>query len=265
MSKGSHQPKGRQQLAKGNESPHVQIWLFAPSTESIPQRSIREKVKKAAEERGWGFSVRRARMCRVVGGPAEGRPYDLVEPQDAAQVYSAAHRKNVLVLATGSCFVRKDPSVNPSRHRDLISLEGFVRYKTFFGMIRDRSDIAQHMQGFATWPPSDSCTGVHDPRVLPLHVFDNESEWPNLDQRASIDEFARRYGPGGLRTDAADRPWQQSAVFHGGDTLKVASYTLKNGFHWDVQRSRGAGRVVTAHEVWKLQNANSYCNIYQDG
>ena len=128
MSKGSHQQKGQQQPIKDNGSPGVQVWLFAPSTESIPQRSIREEVKKVVVDRGWTFSVRRA----------EGRPYDLVEPQDAAQVYSAAHRKNVLVLATGSCFVRKDPSVNPSRHRDLISLEGFIRYKTFFGMIRDQ-------------------------------------------------------------------------------------------------------------------------------
>lgn len=239
--------------------------LFIPSSESAAQRSLRNEIVQVAKVRQWKLLVRRARRCRVVGGPEQGRSYDLAEPRDAAEVYSAAHRNRVLVLATGACFVRRDPSAQPSRHRDLISLEGHVRYKAYFGMVRDRTDLMQHVEEFSSWPTTDKCSGPHDPRVLPLHIFDTQNEWKDLDGPNGAILFATRFGPGGLRTDPEGRSWEQSAAFHGGDILTVAGYVLKHGFHWDVTRGRGRERIVTAHEVWKLYNKNSYCNIYPDG
>lgn len=243
----------------------VQVRLFIPSRESEQQKSLRDEVTRAVKDRQWPIGVRRTRQCRVIGGEDDGRSHDLVEPKHAEEVYSVVHRSRVLVLSTGACFVRRDPSANPSSRRQLVSIEGFVRYKAAFGMIRTHGDIARFLGEFEDWPDNGACTGPRDPRILPLHVFDNDAEWQGLDQPAAIAEFENRFGPANLRTDPADRSWRQTTAFHGGDALKVAGYGFSPGFHWDVQRGRGRERIFTAHEVWKLANRNSYCNIYPDG
>jgi hypothetical protein len=178
---------------------------------------------------------------------------------------AVAHRCRLLVLSTGTCFVRRDPSANPSYRGDLVTIEGFVRYKARFGMIRNHNDIIRIIGEFAGWPIEGACLGPRDPRVLPLHTFDNNTEWPDLDQPEQVTEFAKRFGSPTRRTDPAGRSWVQSAAFHGGDALFVAGYELNPGFHWDVERGRGRERIFTTHEVWKLTNQNSYCNIYPDG
>ena len=211
------------------------------------------------------MAIRRARQCRVTGGVEGGRPYDLVEPRHAAEVYSVAHRSRVLVLSTGTCFVRRDPSADPSYRTDLVSVESFVRYKTQFCMIRDHNDIARAIMEFSRWPLTGACSGPRDPRILPLHTFDNNTEWPNLDQMQHAAAFTVKFGPAACRTDQAGRLWLQSAALHGGDALSIAGYKLNPGFHWDVERGRGREHIYTAHEVWKLTNRNSYCNIYPDG
>ena len=264
VSKGSRRRQEAREMTP-NDASDVQVRLFIPSRESEPQDAFREEIMRAVEARQWAIAVRRARQCRVIGGEEDGRPYDLVEPRHVAEVYSVAHRGRVLVLSTGTCFVRRNPSANPSHRTDLISIESFVRYKTRFGMIRDHRDIARTITEFSGWPFEGACSGPRDPRVLPLHTFDNNAEWSNLDQAWQIAEFANRFGPAAHRTDPAGRSWIQSAAFHGSDALSVAGYKLNPGFHWDVERGRGRERIFTAHEVWKLANRNSYCNIYPDG
>jgi hypothetical protein len=264
VSKGSRRPRAPRATTP-NGTPDVQVRLFIPSRESEPQASIREEVTRAVEARRWILKVRRARQCRVIVGEEGGRPYDLVEPGHAAEAYSVAHRGRILVLSTGTCFVRRNPSANPSYRGDLVSIESFVRYKACFGMIRAHKDVARIIGEFAGWPLDGACSGPHDPRVLPLHTFDNEAEWPELDQSGPIAEFASRFGPAARRTDPAGRSWTQSAAFHGSDALSIAGYRLSQGFHWDVERGLGRERIYTAHEVWKLTNRNSYCNIYPDG
>jgi hypothetical protein len=261
LSKGSRRPKSP------SDSPKTQVWLFAPSaeSESAAQESLRKEAQQAVTAAGWGFIVRRARRCPVVGGPEGGRLYQLIDPRDASEVYSAVHRNRVLILATGSCSMRRDPSADPSRHRDLIGIQNFACYKSRFGMIRERNDLAKHMEEFTKWPHAGACTGPHDPRVLPLHVFDNHSEWLGLNEPKEAERFRRSFGPGGDRTDPDGRSWRQSAAFHGGDALTIAGHALRQGFHWDVTRNRGKERVVTTHQVWKLEASNSYCNMYPDG
>jgi hypothetical protein len=264
MSKGSHRIKSRSTTSRQDWSA-AQIWMFIPPKESDVQKSFRQEVKRLAEDRNLVLRIRRAQKCPVVGGPDQGRSYNLIEPKDAAECYSALHRYKTLVIATGSCLVRRDPSVDPSRYRDLVSIENFVHYKAYFGMIRDHRDIGKLITNFLAWPPRDACSGPHDPRILPLNIFDSQNEWPKLGELAALKNFNTRFGPAGARTDSDGRSWTQSAALHGGDTLTVAGYQLSKGFHWDVARGQGKGRIVTASEVWKLANKNSYCNIYPDG
>lgn len=264
MSKGSRRRREAREMTP-NDTPAVRVRLFIPSRESEPQGILREQVMRAVEARQWTIAVRRARQGRVIGGEEDGRPYDLVEPRHAAEVYSMAHRGRVLVLSTGTCFVRRNPSADPSHRTDLISIESFVRYKAQFGMIRDNKDISRITGGSSGWLLEGACSGPRDPRVLPLHTFDNNAEWSDLDKQWQITEFANRFGPATHRTDPAGRSWIQSTAFHGSDALSIAGYRLNPGFHWDVERGRGREHIFTAHEVWKLANRNSYCNIYPDG
>lgn len=149
MSKGSHRRKSSQ-LDAESETVRAHVWLVVPDQESSEQRALRDEVMRECRRYDWTPVIRVARQCRVEGGPDQGRPYLLVEPRDAAELYAVLHRNRVLVLATASCYVRRNPSPNPSRHRDLVGLEGFVRYKASFGIIRGHGDIMRLIERF--WP-----------------------------------------------------------------------------------------------------------------
>ena len=243
----------------------VQVWLFIPDNENVEQRVLRQEVDQEAKSRDWTLVVRTARQCKVTGGPEQGRPYLLVEPRDAGDVYAAMHRHRTLVLATAACSVRRDPSARPVPYRHMVNISSFVLYKSSFGVVRGPNDARRFMERFEDWPAADSCDGPRDPRVLPLHIFDDTAEWLRLDEPSQVDDFAREFGPANSRRDAKGRSWDQASVLHGSDSLRVAECLLAQGFHWDVIRRFGAEHVFTTHEIWRLYNKNSYCNIYPDG
>jgi hypothetical protein len=246
-------------------TPDTQVRLFIPSQESAQQESLREEIVRIIAENKWGIAVRRSHRHTVTQGRAQGRPYDLVEPNHAAEAYKTAHRAHTLVITTGACYVRRNPSKDPRVLGDLISIQNFVQYKAMFTMIRGRADVAQAIADFNGWPHGRVSSELHDPRLLPLHIFDNGTDWLELDQPLGVAEFDNRFGPARKRTDPAGRSWIQSTAFHGREALSVAGYQLNPGFHWDVERGRGEERIYTAHEIWKLSNKASYCNIYPDG
>jgi hypothetical protein len=243
----------------------VQVWLFIPDNENAEQRTLREEVEQEAKSRQWTMIVRTARQGKVTGGPKQGRPYLLVEARDAGDVYAAMHRHRTLVLATAACTVRRDPRAHPSSYRDLVNISNFTLYKANFGMLRGHHDARRFMERFEEWPPDGSCDGPHDPRILPLHIFDNATEWLELDTRAQADTFAREFGPATNRRDVTGRSWDQASALHGSDSLTIAGCLLAQGFHWDVIRGHGGEHIFTTHEIWRLYNRNSYCNIYPDG
>jgi hypothetical protein len=264
VSKGS-----RRQRAAGSATedgkPNEQVWIFSPKGESKEQRTLRLEMAQQGQARNWTVIVRVARLCKVDGGPEHGRPYLLIEPRDAGELYSAVHRHPTLVLATAACSVRRNPSVNPSRYRDLVSLHDFVRYKAHFGTLRGHSDVRRYIEEFEEWVGISACDGLHDPRVLPLHIFDNTEVWLNLDTPEQANTFTARFGPAARRKDIDERSWAQATALHGGDTLSVAGVSLLRGFHWDVIRGSGGQTIITTHEIWRLENKKSYSNIYPDG
>ncbi len=111
--------------------------------------------------------------------------------------------------------------------------------------------------------PENLCSGAHDPRVLPLHVFDNAQPWTDLHLEAGISHFNARYGQATSRLDAVGRGWSPAQVGHGNDVLVIDGFALARGFHWDVQRKKAPERLVTANEVWKIGNGG-YVNVYPD-
>src|SRR5262249_37404159 len=150
----------------------------------------------------------------------------------------------------------------PTRRRHARRLDDYVRYKAAYGLARGAGDISAILTAFEAWPPTDSCSGAHDPRVLPLHVFDSSRVWPDLNETDGTARFDATYGRHPRRSDGWGRLWVPALVGHGQDSLTVSGRRLERGFHWDVRRG-SAERLATCHEVWKL-NPGGYANVYPD-
>jgi hypothetical protein len=217
-----------------------------------------------ADDRELVAKVRRTRRRTVTGGPDAHKPFDLVEPRDAGELYAAVHRHRVLVLALSASWVRSDPGEASARWRHVRRLEEFVSYKAAYCMVRGPGDPERAVSEFGSWPVSGSCTTTDDPRVLPLHVFDHSQAWLALGTPSGAATFAAVHGQPRRRVDPAGRTWCPARRGHGNDGLTVSGLPLPTGFHWDVQRGRAVERLVTCHEVWRLGHRGSYANVYPD-
>lgn len=249
----------------------TRVWFIATERASEDQERIRRAVEEHCDENGWIFSMRRSLAQRVTGGIEKDRPYRALSPRDAAQIYQDLHLNRCLVVATHSCYIKGDPSRDPVAVKAMLALQDFVAYKAAFALARGASDAVDALNAFESWPEEAACLGHHDPRTLPLHVFDPYTCWRDLNserQRPRFDQHYRRRE--GTRTDSAGRGWQPPNGMHGAagaerSVLTVAGHPLSQGFHWDVQRGRGKARLTTESEVWMLEFARAYMNIYPNG
>lgn len=270
MSKGSRQRRAA--AAQPATIPPRRVWFIATERDSPDQNELRLAAEAEGKGHGWDFAMRRSRQQRVLGGREKDRPYRMLLPEDARDVYQDAHLRNCLIIATHSCHIRSDASRSPATLRELLRLNEFVAYKAGYALVRGVADVRSAMTWFASsWPPRDGCQGQHDPRALPLHVFDPAATWASLDAeegRADFDvQYQRRAGS---RNDGSGRSWQQPTALHGSagpqrSVMRVAGVPLPQGYHWDVQRGRGRDRLLTESEVWLLDRANAYVNIYPNG
>jgi hypothetical protein len=234
----------------------------ARSAESPEQADLRLRAVGTAQSAGLTAITRRTRRHVIRGGVDAHKRLDLLEPRDA-HLYAATHRSRVLVLALMAAYVRSDPSEEPARKRHVRKLEDYVRYKALYRLLRGAAHIPAALSAFARWPPESSGLAVGNPRVLPLHVFDNATTWVDLDGDDGLSRFVAKHGSDGRRVDSSGRPWTAASVGHGRDSLVVSGYALPRGFHWDVQTGTRPDRLTTCHEVWKL-GARSYANVYPD-
>ncbi|MEY9845761.1 hypothetical protein ABH940_002839 [Streptacidiphilus sp. BW17] len=248
-----------------NEESAVQVWLFAPAQESPDQVRIRRVIESKARQESLAFNVRRVESIRAIGGDNPGRPFNVLKIEDARNLYMGLHRSKAVVVATTASLIRRDPSSTPVRKKQLLSLEDFVRYKAAYRLFRSPAEAERFIEPITSLAQPAMNSDVHDPRVLPLHIFDSQQEWKGLDTDAGSKKFKSTFGSGANRLDHGRREWQKPNALHGGDTLTIAGFELPRGYHWDVVRKKGAERLTTTHEVWKFSGANSYCNIYPDG
>jgi hypothetical protein len=258
-------PPAKQLCEPARRSARGQVWIVAPAgpTESREQAALRLHTLHAAQSMDLSVVTRRTRRCVIQGGPDSQKRLELLEPRDARDLYSAVHRRRVLVLATTAAYVRCDPSEMPTRKKHARRVEEYVRYKANYGLARGARDVTSTLEAFDSWPPNNGGLTLGDPRVLPLHVFDNSNIWSDLDQRAGLSRFVAEYGRDSQRQDGSGRVWRVATARHGQDSLTVAGFSLPTGFHWDVQTGRSPQRLTTSHEVWKL-NARAYANVYPD-
>ena len=251
----------------GTPAEKIQVHFFAPPDvrESGDQKEIRRKTQQKCNTEGVDFHVRRAELVKVTSGQTSGRAFHLVKIEDARNLYEQIHRAPVVVMSSVGCFIRRDPSSQPVRRKQLISLEGFVRYKAHFRMFRSPFECSRFTERIGAMKIEYPVSGVHDPRILPLHIFDAHREWEHLEEDRELQDFHALFGASSTRRDRGRREWAKAKAMHGGSVLRVHDVEIPRGYHWDVTRQNGEERITTTHEVWKLPGKTSYCNVYPDG
>lgn len=239
------------------------VRLVAPPAKVAGARleGIRKDLASYFEvEKGWEVRTVRQRVTESRARGEGGRPYRLLEPQDAFQLYRAMHRKPVAVFQLAQTKVLIDPEAGPTE-RNVMSLERFVRYKCFFTRATVEVDWRASVSEAEAWAAGCACEGEHDARCLPLHTFAPSRDWPNLGTDQV--DFERRHGKSGVRADERRRRWEKDKSAHGNDIDIVAGYTMQRGFHWDVEVERNISRIWNAKEVWSV-TAGGHINVYPD-
>lgn len=274
MSKGSHKLKRtRTPLSVDVQAPTRRVWLVRTEKQSKDEDTYEKVVRAAAQQQGWQYSVRHTTARNVKAERNYPKELYVLEPTTACEIYQDAHLINCLVILTHAAHVQIDPSCRPRDVDDLAPLDEFFAYKASLSLIRDWRDVAAAISDFANWPsPAESCVDHNDPRALPLHIFDGDSFWGELDEPEQRKLFKREYefGSLGTRRDFKGHLWKRPKGRHGlyGEDrvrLCAAGLLLAEGYHWDVDKFDGKPAIITESEVWTLARGDTHVNIYPNG
>lgn len=241
------------------------IWLVLHPSDSEYEQRLRNMLGQQASALGAKLITRRttSRRLRIEGGGA--RTINVLHPVDANQLYRDLSLNKCYVLSRGAVFVLHDPRRDPPTKRDCLPLQGFVHHKAIYRTLEDGLDLAAELRTMMAGTPSD-CTTYHDPRVLPLHVFDKRVDGSQLQTEDGRSAFHRTHGRSGCwhsDTTGTWRPAQPGARHGSGPALRVWDYTLPIGYHWDTNAGQQARTVVATASVWKVDRGG-YVNVYPD-
>ena len=236
----------------------------------IPSHQIKRALLDACEKRQWKYTSSPTRRRAVRDSRDILIRTNVLNPQQATQLYAGLHRRHVGVIQLLKTYVPITP--NPKgRSRDYLSLSQFVRYKAFYSAIDPRNFSARQaevaMSAMENWiSATDHCTGESDARCLPLYVFSADYTRYAMDTDSGRQQFNTIHGPQGSRVDKSGFRWTRARDMHGGQVLHVAGRPLIKGFHWDVghaTRTRGAKTVSNTVSIWKVL-PRGHVNIYPD-
>lgn len=230
--------------------------------ESQSQREVRIHLMEQAGRRKWEVLPLRRTVTIGYEGKAAGRKVSVLTPQDARELYRAAHNGPLAILGPAAYHIRPDPSVNPAPDRALWKPDEFFRYKAHTDLIRSTRHVEEALDSSSAALKNLSCNGFTDPRTLPMHVFSPIGHKHDLTTPFGINNFKKIYGSAHSRTDSSGRVWTKGAN-HGREILKIAGHELPMGFHWDVNLDRGRRSCTIANgwQVWKLEARAAYVNI----
>ena len=232
----------------------LEIWVVFPETKGADTRAVRSQLRKECRYRSWQLQEKTSRMQRL-----NGRPRELVAGADAVNLYRRAHRVRMAVFVSGKPFVSLTPGM--PRIGQTRSLTTFVRYKAHaLRLPTETTQVSSHLDSCEAWHRGAACEGGHDPRCLPLHVF--ETRHTDLDEPRERRAFDIFHGTGARRQDDRGLKWRLDPTsFHGTERLHVAGHELPSGFHWDVSVQGGPKTLTTGTEEWKVFR---YINIAPD-
>lgn len=229
---------------------------------------LRSALQHRAAQLDLGLVIRRSRRRRMSLDGGGARSINVLEPVDASELYRDLSLRKCFVLSRGSVYVMHDPRRDPPSKRDCVPLQHFVRYKAAFRTLEDGRDPAQDLADLMALEVPSDCSDHHDPRVLPMHVFDKDATDRELNCEAGRKVFRATYGQGGNWLSAETGTWCPASVGvrHGvegpsGRPMRVWEYVTPTGFHWDTGAGRQRRTVISASTVWRVEPAG-YVNIY---
>ena len=236
----------------------VELWLFHASSAPAAALEARELMENECRLRRWTFVTRPTRHMSL-----DSRPIDMVDPQDATNIYRRSHRVRVGAWQVGNAHISVHPK--PSRRATgYITLRTFLAHKAHharFPYQSIRQEWDSSLEEFLQWVQETNCDGETDPRCLPFHVFASSLTPDQLSSPQGRSTFNHTHGPQSSRMDDRELTWRRGP-HHGGDKLHVSGRDLTTGFHWDVTGTRGQ-KVSNTTEFWEIKN-NGYLNVYPD-
>lgn len=248
------------------------VWLIFRSRKSPFQSDVLRDVQRwAAGEDKVRVRVLRTEERRMAQQGGGRRPIDVLKPVDAHELYQASHREPSCVLGQGSLYVLKDPRRDPPTERDCISLVDYLCHKANYRVLHSEQSAAEAAALMLSSSPLPDCSGLRDPRLLPIHVFDAAVQSTTLRNPASRERFRQRYQTtrGGWDSPSAGL-WSQADAHarHGAAgpdrvPLYVGGYEVPLGFHWDAAAGRKVTTVANSCAVWKV-DPSGYVNVYPD-
>lgn len=239
-----------------------EVWIVTEhpkrgaSEDPVVKQAIRE-----AEDQGWPNRVSRQPVIR----DGAGKPFCVLKPADAHQLYRRAHTARVVVWATTEVWVQTNPTRKRLDPESLIQLARLIRYKACFVRV-SAGNLSQAVAAFEKWKSHVDCDDDRDPRVLPLHTFCPSDDVSDLDTSTGQSRFKRDYGGPSERICEQALSWTPDPSRHGGQKLEqqVAGRILSRGYHWDVRSPRRQTTLRTLTEVFKIQ-PHGHVNAYPNG
>lgn len=237
----------------------MRVWLAVPPAGGKQLLAVRRSIEQECRARGWKLDV------RTTTASIDGVP--VVQPDDAVALYSRIHREPVSVLsvqaphAPGPVAVARPPGrVLRVAGREVVSLRELCRHKALFSRLRWDRPPGGWASRFARWASTQACDGHHDPRCLPLYVFETQTWSRSLLRPNGRAAFDGQYGGGAERTDERRRTWKTGPA-HGRTVLTIAGTELPRGFHWDVNAPGSPVELWTMSGDWII---DQYLNVTPD-
>jgi hypothetical protein len=219
----------------------------------------------------WGIAppkVFRAESRRFTATGERSRPVSVLRPDDAALVYRKIHSDAILIVTQSQVHVLLDPRRDPATERTVAKSSAVLRHKAHVLVAGDQATLKAQFDQISS-PHACHVSELHDPRVLPLHVFDVPDREGRLDETSGRRKFIRAHRVG--RTWQSDRgSWQdaETGARHGRDrtseSCSVSGLVLPSGFHWDAQATRNGNELIGLDCVWKISR-RGYANVFPTG
>ena len=118
-----------------------QVTVIASHKGAHELERLRGTLQTACAERGWEVKTRRATLVNSLATGESNRPYFVVEPLDAYELYKDLHRGPTVVVQLVGSQVQLNPR-DGAKKSNLISLQTFVRHKGIFRDVKVGSDIS---------------------------------------------------------------------------------------------------------------------------
>lgn len=235
----------------------------ADSSITSEQREWLEGVRELAIARDLKVEIFRTvpRVSRNKGEP--NRKFSILEPWEADRLYRFLHRSYDAVFQTGKAQVLLNPT-GEYHSSNVISLARVVRHKVFFAQFDGFTPPSEVLLEYDVWRSEGNCDSHRDCRVLPLHMFSPRRDWLDLRSEENRKAFELAHGVPSQLKDEKSRPWNQTAVRHGNDSLIIAGFTLPTGFHWDVEAAPNVSQLSSLTANWRFSKG-AYVNVSPDG